>query len=62
MASEIIFARGYTENMAAVLISHGTPDTLRKKRKLVFRGLFARPAGSPEYLGPAFVSQSLLVL
>jgi hypothetical protein len=57
-----MFARGNTENMAAVFVSDGTPDTLRKKRKLVFRWLFAHPAGSPDYLGSAFTDQSLLFL
>jgi hypothetical protein len=40
IASKIIFSRSNTEKMAALLISHGAPDALRKKRKLVFRWLF----------------------
>jgi len=37
IASKIIFSRSNTEKMAALLVSHGAPDALRKKRKLVFQ-------------------------
>jgi len=52
IASKIIFSRSNTEKMAALLVSHSAPDALRKKRKLVFRWLFARPSivvGSPDF-------------
>src|SRR6267378_1307180 len=52
MASKIILSRSNTEKMAALLVSHSAPDALRKKRKLVFRWLFARPSivvGSPDF-------------
>jgi hypothetical protein len=52
IASKIIFSRSNTEKMSALLVSHSAPDTLRKKRKLVFRRLFARPSivvGSPDF-------------
>jgi hypothetical protein len=51
IASKIIFSRSNTEKMAALLVSHSAPDALRKKRKLVFRWLFARASivvGSPD--------------
>src|SRR5258707_1448323 len=52
IASKIILSRSNTEKMAALLVSHSAPDALRKKRKLVFRWLFARPSivvGSPDF-------------
>ena len=52
IASKIIFSRSNTEKMAALLVSHSAPDALRKKSKLVFRWLFARPSivvGSPDF-------------
>ena len=52
IASKIIFSRSNTEKIAALLISHGASDALRKKRKLVFRWLFVRPSivvGSPDF-------------
>ena len=61
IAPEIIFARGNTENVAAALVSDGTPDTLRKKRELVLRRLFARSTGSPFNLRSAFASQPLFI-
>ena len=57
IAPEIIFAGGNTENVAAALVSDGTPDTLREKRKLVVRRLLARSAGPPVNLGSALTSQ-----
>ena len=42
IASKITFSRSNTEKMAALLVSHSSPDALRKKRKLVLRWLFAR--------------------
>ena len=61
IAAKITFARGNTENVAAVLVSDGTPDTLREKRKLLFRRLFARSAGPPINLGSTVASQSLFL-
>src|SRR6266478_6873032 len=52
IASKIIVSRSNAEKMAALLVSHSAPDALRKKRKLVFRWLFARPSivvGSPDF-------------
>jgi hypothetical protein len=56
MASKIIVARANTENVAAALVSDGTPNTLHKKRKLVFRRLLARSAGPPVNLRSALTS------
>ena len=61
IASKIIFSRSNTEKMAALLVSHSAPDALRKKRKLVFRWLFARPSivvGSPD-LRTSFTNELL---
>jgi hypothetical protein len=59
MASKIILARGNTENVAAVLISDGAPDTLCEKRKLVVRGPLAHAAAPPLNARSTFASQSL---
>jgi hypothetical protein len=61
ITAKITFARGNTENVAAVLVSDGAPDTLREKRKLLFRRLFACSAGPPVNLGSAFAGQSLFL-
>ncbi len=48
--------------MAAFLVSHSAPDALRKKRKLVFRWLFARPSnqvGLPVNLRTSFTNELL---
>jgi hypothetical protein len=48
--------------MATFLVSHSAPDALRKKRKLVFRWLFARASnqvGSPVNLRTSFTNELL---
>jgi len=61
IAPEIIFAGGNTENVAAALVSDGTPDTLREKGELIVRRLFTGSAGSPVNLRSAFASQPLFL-
>ena len=62
IAPEIIFAGGNTENVAAALVSDGTPDTLREKSELIVRRLFTGSAGSPVNLRSAFASQPLFIV
>jgi hypothetical protein len=62
MDPKIIFSRSNTEKMAALLVSHGALDALRKNRKLICRWLWPRRfilVGSPDNLRSSFTNHLL---